>query len=92
MPYSILYIGATWCGTCKTIKPQTETLAKKFAVPLRILDYDNDLEEEEKSSISKVPTLRIFEDDRLIAEYNVKQIESLETWLKKNISLGGDDF
>ncbi len=90
--FSIVYIGATWCSTCKVIKPKTEELAKKFSVPLTILDLD-DLEDEEKASIRKVPTLRVFKDDTMIAEYVAKQVESLQTWLQENVTLlVSDDF
>ena len=92
MSFSITYIGATWCSTCKVIKPKTEELAKKFSVPLKILDLD-ELEEEDKVSIRKVPTLRIFKEDTMIAEYIVKQVESLQTWLQENVTLlPSDDF
>lgn len=92
MSFSITYIGATWCSTCKVIKPKTEELAKKFSVPLKILDLD-ELEEEDKVSIRKVPTLRIFKEDTMIAEYIVKQVESLQTWLQENVTLlASDDF
>ena len=96
MSFSITYIGATWCATCKVIKPKTEELAKKFSVPLKILDLDTDLEEEDKVSIRKVPTLRIFKGEVLVVEYIVKQVESLQTWLQQNVTLlaseASDDF
>ena len=95
MSFSITYIGATWCSTCKVIKPKTEELAKKFSVPLKIMDLD-DLEEEDKVSIRKVPTLRIFKGEEMVVEYIVKQVESLQTWLQQNVTLlaseASDDF
>jgi thiol-disulfide isomerase/thioredoxin len=90
--YIIHYIGASWCSTCKVIRPSTEALAKKFSVPLVCYDVDDDLTEEEKDTITKVPTLRIFRHGEKVAEFNVKQVESLDTWLKANISLATDDF
>ncbi len=96
MSFSIVYIGAKWCATCKVIKPKTEELAKKFSVPLKVLDLEEDLEDEEQALILKVPTLRILKEDSVIAEYNVKQVESLQTWLQENVTLlpsdPSDDF
>lgn len=90
---SIHYIGASWCGTCKVIKPKTEELAKKYSVSLTCFDFDNDLDEEEQAKVSKVPTLRIFKETEQVAEFNVKQVESLEKWLQTNVALNtSDDF
>ncbi len=94
MSYTILYIGAAWCKTCKEIKPATESLAKQFGVPLTIKDYDDDLDETEQATIKKVPTLRILDDKGLqVAEWNVNQVASLREWLTSNIHVGStDDF
>jgi thioredoxin-like negative regulator of GroEL len=92
--YTILYIGAAWCKTCKEIKPATESLAAQFAVPLTIKDYDEDLDETEQASIKKVPTIRILAaTGNQIAEWNVNQVASLREWLTSNIHVGStDDF
>jgi thiol-disulfide isomerase/thioredoxin len=92
MMYTIHYIGATWCSTCKTIKPATEMLAKRFSVPLVIKDLDADLTEEEKDTITKVPTIRIFEENKQIVEWNVNQVQSLEYWLQTHIKISVDDL
>jgi thiol-disulfide isomerase/thioredoxin len=92
--YTILYIGAAWCKTCKEIKPATESLATQFAIPLTIKDYDDDLDETEQAAIKKVPTLRILDDKGVqVAEWNVNQVASLKEWLTSNIHVGNiDDF
>ena len=92
--YTILYIGAAWCKTCKEIKPATESLAAQFAVPLTIKDYDDDLDESEQATIKKVPTIRITNAaGTQIAEWNVNQVASLREWLTSNIHVGStDDF
>ena len=92
MVYEIPYIGATWCSTCKVIKPSTEALAKRFGVPLVIKDFDEDLSEEEKDTIRKVPTIRIVEETKQIVEWNMQQVQSLEGWLQTNIRLDVDDL
>jgi thiol-disulfide isomerase/thioredoxin len=92
--YTILYIGATWCKTCKEIKPLTESLAKQFGIPLTIKDYDDDLDETEQATIKKVPTLRILDaTGAQIVEWNVNQVASLREWLTYNVHVGStDDF
>jgi thiol-disulfide isomerase/thioredoxin len=91
MVYEIHYIGATWCSTCKVIKPATEALAKRFAVSLVCKDLD-DLSDEEKDTISKVPTIRIVENNTQIVEWNMNQVKSLEEWLQTHIQMMSDDF
>lgn len=89
----IVYIGAAWCTTCKTIGPATEALCKKYGVELHKLDYDKDLEEDEKDVVTKVPTLRAFVGGAKVAEWNQNQVLSLEVWLGRNVSLATtDDF
>ena len=90
----IVYIGATWCGTCKTIKPAIEQLAKKFSVPLKTLDYDKDLEDSAQELIKKVPTIWMIQDGKRVAEFNMNQVASTEAWLQANVSLNAvsDDF
>jgi thiol-disulfide isomerase/thioredoxin len=90
---TIHYIGATWCSTCKVIKPKTIELAKRFHVELKCFDYDSELSEEERDTITKVPTLRIFKENVKVAEYNTKQVEMLEVWLQANVRINPtDDF
>lgn len=88
----VIYIGASWCSTCRVIKPKTIELCAKFGVALKLLDYDEDLEEEEKSNITKVPTLQIKKNGELLESFNVNQVASLEAYLTKNVTLATDDF
>ena len=89
----IVYIGAAWCGTCKTIKPAIVELSKRFSVELILLDYDIDLEEEAQEEIKKVPTIKISRDGRKVAEFNTNQVASTEDWLTANVKLAAtDDF
>ena len=95
MVIKIVYIGAKWCSTCRVIKPKTEELAKKFQVELVCVDLDEDtsvLSAEDKDSIRKVPTVRVYIDNEQKAEFNTKQVESLETWLQNNVSFTTTDF
>jgi thiol-disulfide isomerase/thioredoxin len=100
MAYTLTYIGATWCKTCKDIKPAVEALVQRYAVPMNVLDYDEDLNDEEKETIRKVPTLRITRgggssSGEQVAEFTVRQVDSLREWLAENIALaatGDTDF
>jgi thiol-disulfide isomerase/thioredoxin len=91
----IVYIGAEWCSTCKTIKPAIEELGKRFGVPVRCLDYETDLSEDEKDRITKVPTIRLS-GPSAAAEFNVRQVAQTEAWLSANVTLhaaaGDADF
>jgi thiol-disulfide isomerase/thioredoxin len=92
-PIAIVYIGAAWCTTCKTIGPATEALCKKYGVELQKLDYDRDLEEDERDTVTKVPTLRAFVGGTKVAEWNQNQVLSLDIWLGRNAPLETtDDF
>lgn len=88
----IHYIGAKWCSTCKTIKPATEELAKRFSVALTCFDLDEDLDEKEKDMIRKIPTLRIFKNGINVEEFTINQIKSLEAYLQANVVLSTEDF
>jgi thiol-disulfide isomerase/thioredoxin len=90
---TIVYIGATWCAVCRTIKPALVELCKKFSVELQLLDYDTDLDDEAQEEIKKVPTVRIFKDGRKLHEFNTAQVQSTEDWLSENVKLTStDDF
>lgn len=91
MVYTIVYIGAVWCKTCKEIKPKTLELAQRFGLAVDVLDYDDDLDEEQKVQVTKVPTLRILKDGAQVAEYNVNQVVSLTAWLTANVLLTDDN-
>jgi thiol-disulfide isomerase/thioredoxin len=84
----IVYIGATWCGTCKTIKPEIERLGKMYGVQVNILDYDDDLEPEEQEQIRKVPTIRILDEKgNKVATFDEKQVVSTTEWLRTHMPI-----
>lgn len=89
----VVYIGATWCKTCKVIKPEITELCRKFNVSLKTLDLDEDLEESEQATIRKVPTIRILKDGKLVETFDVNQTKSTEMYLSMNVGIGtkGDD-
>jgi thiol-disulfide isomerase/thioredoxin len=91
MVYVLEYVGATWCSTCKVIKPAAEELCKRYAIAIKEYDID-ELTDEEKETITKVPTLTVKQDGSPVVSWNVNQVKSLTEWLQKNISLQTDDF
>jgi len=88
----IVYIGAHWCSPCRVIKPQIEEICKKFSVPFKALDYDDDLDDEGRETIQKVPTIRIFFKAIKAAEFNTAQVANTEAWLRAHIKLDDADF
>jgi len=91
MVYILEYVGATWCGTCKVIKPAAEELCRRYGVEFKQYDID-DLTEEEQALITKVPTLTIKQSGNTVVTWNKEQVKSLTEWLQQNISLQTDDF
>jgi thioredoxin 1 len=91
MSHHILYIGASWCGPCKRIQPQIEELAKRYGVPVRLLDLD-DMEEADREMISKVPTIVTFVNEKQSARFETNHVASVTDWLSKHVSLTTTDF
>jgi thiol-disulfide isomerase/thioredoxin len=91
MVYYLDYVGATWCSTCKVIKPAAEELCKRYGIAIKEYDID-ELTEEEQAEITKVPTITVKQDGNTVISWNKDQVKSLTEWLQKNISLHTDDF
>jgi len=91
MTYTLRYIGATWCATCKVIKPKAEELCKKFSITMDTFDLE-ELDDDEANTITKVPTLQIISDNKIVETWNQSQLKNLEEWLSKNVSLKTEDF
>lgn len=93
MTYTIVYIGAKWCVPCKVIKPAVQDLAKKFQVPMIVKDFDDDLTEEERETVAKLPTLRIYDDkNALIKEFLEDKVKAITDWLQNTLLTTTDDF
>jgi hypothetical protein len=71
------------------VKPAVEKLAHDFGVTVKILDVD-ELDDE---TITKVPTLRVFEGTEKISEIVTKHADALRELLssKKTVAIS-DDF
>jgi thiol-disulfide isomerase/thioredoxin len=83
------YIGAKWCKVCVTVKPAIEKMARDFGVEVAILDID-ELGDE---TITKVPTLRVWEGETKVSEIVTKHVDALRELLvtKKGVTIT-DDF
>ena len=81
------YIGAAWCAPCKTTKPRVEELCKKYSMELVIYDYDDDLDDEAKACVKKLPTVRVYDNDDNVptVEFITQQADQLEKWLSANV-------
>ena len=91
MTYTIRYIGAAWCVTCKVIKPKIEELCKKFSLDLKICELE-ELDDNEANMISKVPTVKVIQDAKVIVSWNQNQLKNFEEWCATNIKLETTDF
>ena len=58
---TIIMIGATWCGPCKTFKPKFQALADEFTdIPFVYCDVDETRNLTTDISIQSVPTVVSF--------------------------------
>lgn len=86
--YSIVYIGAKWCAVCKLIKPSIEVLAECYNLEMCALDYDDDLTDDDRTSITKVPTVIIMDEtNTIVTQWNTNQVNYLKEWLKDNVKV-----
>lgn len=92
MPIEVKYYGASWCAPCRIAKPSIQELCKKYGISLVIHDYD-ELEEEERGIITKLPTVQIWHDTNLEKEIISRHVETLEAWISENVRvIPTDDF
>lgn len=89
---TIQYFGAYWCSSCKKVYPQIVRLATRYGIS--ILEHNYDLmEESEKSSITKLPTVRIIDGYQLHTEITTQYADMLEIWLRSHVRVNtSEDF
>ena len=91
----IEYIGAAWCAPCKAVKPAVEAMAHRYGVPAEFRDYDDDLDDETRDGVKKLPTIRVWGGGKtLVAEITTKHVEELEAQLAAGaapLRLSADD-
>lgn len=69
-------ITATWCGRCKTVKPEVEAICKMNGATFTVVDLET--LEEEAATIKSLPTIRV----RLVgtSEWTVYTAATLEAF------------
>lgn len=83
MSYVLEYYGATWCKVCVDIKPAMEKLAADFGVSFNQYDIDELEGDERVADITKVPTVRLFNDGKLVETVVTKHVETIKAALSK---------
>lgn len=81
--YIFLFFTASWCGPCKSIKPQIEEIANKI-VNKNIIFYKIDIGENEelaeKMNVRSVPTFVLIKDGKIVKYFvgaNIKYVHEL---------------
>uniref|UniRef100_A0A6C0LNV8 Thioredoxin domain-containing protein n=1 Tax=viral metagenome TaxID=1070528 RepID=A0A6C0LNV8_9ZZZZ len=92
MTYKLEYIGASWCAPCKVVKPKVLEQAAKYSIPVKTYDIDDDVEKIDVDAVKKLPTLRVLEDGKVVAEFTTKHNDQLEEFLSKNIKPATTDM
>jgi thiol-disulfide isomerase/thioredoxin len=87
----VVYIGATWCKVCHTVKPAAVKLCHDFGVKFVELDFD-EMEEDQKGSVSKLPTVRVMDGGVLKQEITTKHVDALREALATKPVVTTDDF
>ena len=70
-------ISAPWCRRCGRVKPEVEQYCKLTGTTLTLINFD-DLEEEEKATITSLPTIRMRRVGH--PEWSIYFTDTLETW------------
>jgi thioredoxin 1 len=75
---------ATWCGPCKRIAPQFESLAKQFpTVKFVKVDIDAVADLADTYQIRAIPTFLVFQEGSQILRVNGADITKIEIQLNK---------
>ena len=64
----LLKFGAEWCTHCK----EQDTILKKFdAIPVEVIDCDNDIDDLcSKYNIMSIPTMLLIDNDEVVERFN----------------------
>ena len=86
---SVLYVGATWCGPCKKIKPIFHELEQQYGQKLKFvhLDLDQNREAGEKLGVSSVPSFFLINKGEVIDEFTGANEQRLRSGVAKLSSL-----
>jgi thioredoxin len=80
---------ATWCGPCKVLTPQIESLSKVYTnVVFLKIDVDEFEDIASTHSVSAMPTIMFYKNGKLLKDYTVVgggKINQIEHVVKSNI-------
>jgi len=74
------------------VKPKVLEQAAKYSIPVKTYDIDDDVEKIDVDAVKKLPTLRVLEDGKVVAEFTTKHNDQLEEFLSKNIKPATTDM
>lgn len=74
------------------MKPKVLEQAAKYSIPVKTYDIDDDVEKIDVDAVKKLPTLRVLEDGKVVAEFTTKHNDQLEEFLSKNIKPATTDM
>jgi thioredoxin 1 len=64
----VIYLGASWCGPCKTMKPVVESFRKEGHV-ISYVDIDQEYQVAQQLRITSVPTFVLMSGDEEIKRH-----------------------
>ena len=75
---------ATWCGPCKMLAPELESLNNKNKdIIVCKIDVDNHTELARSYGVMTIPTLVLYKDGTLVKKSSgYMPLEALEEWIK----------
>jgi hypothetical protein len=75
-------ITARWCGRCKTVKPEVETICRMNGLNCTIIKYET-MSEAEQDTIRYIPTIRVRQTpDQEWTHYTVATLEKFNQDIK----------
>ena len=82
MDRRILRFTASWCGPCKMLAKNLESI--KTDLEIQVVDIDTDTAMAQKYGIRGVPTLIMLDGDKEVKRnVGVGSLKDLQTWFEK---------
>jgi thioredoxin 1 len=75
----VVQYGATWCGSCRIMKPKMKRLAKDYnQVKFLYVDAEKLPESRKLASVTNLPTFATFKDGILVNQTQTNKEENLK--------------